>query len=225
MCGVAPPLEDSVSHPAGPHPPQPGNSRWYPVPPNHGGPSGQPSGPMSAPPGPWTAPSAPPAEHWAPAPQYRPMPPVKESRPPVGALLAILFSLGALLCTFLPWYAGSWTVGSESDSWVYNGWQQVQVVLRNNPGMGGAMMASLCISALAVLLVLIGCIGHLTSGNKGMGALGLIGAIAGTLAGLGLVIGYLAVGATEAMSMATWGYGFLWLPALAGAIGMATRKF
>lgn len=146
--------------------------------------------------------------------------------PMFGALLALVASVASVIGTLLPWYDDCWTVGDETDCSTYNGWKQMSVVMDNDSMLGSLMGLSFGVVILGMVLVVVGVIMYLSNRqSQPKGGLGVVGSIVGLVGGMGLVIGYLMLGATDFIGLGTWIYGLAWIVAFIGALGMNSRKF
>ena len=151
----------------------------------------------------------------------------------VGPLLMVLGAIIAIVAMFLTWnHDHEYIYGPDGgltavkgEAW--NGWDQIGINLDAGRIYGTLMLIAFILTILASLLVLIAAIVTLAArpAGKGMGALALSGAVIGLLGTLGVMLGYLALGATDETTFAMWLYGFSFIPVLVGAIGALSKKY
>lgn len=152
---------------------------------------------------------------------------------PIGALLMIFGAVVAVLATFLTWNHDHDLVDAPDGGLtpvptdVWNGWDQIEVNIRQGRVYGTLMLVAFIIAILAAVMVIAAAIIALTARSVGIGAgvLALAGALIGLVGTLGVMLGYLALGATDETTFVMWLYGFSFVPVLIGAIGVVTRKY
>ena len=152
---------------------------------------------------------------------------------PVGPLLMILGVLACVISLFLTWNVDQEFVDSpdggitvvDGESW--NAFDQISVNQDAGRFYGTLMLVAIIIALLCCVGALISALVTLVArpAGKGAGAIALTAGILGLVATLGVIIGYMVLGASHEIHIGGWLYGFSFIPVLIGAIGVLSKKY
>lgn len=137
----------------------------------------------------------------------------------VGPLLLLLGPAISIASTFLPFYPGNWYTP------VLNGWQQIGVNIDNDRFYGWLMLVAFGVVGLEGILAVGAAVLGFARKLDGARVVALIAVGLGLLATAGVFAGYAVLGALDESTWGMWAYAASWLPAVVGAIGIASRKF
>lgn len=145
----------------------------------------------------------------------------------------ILGAVAAVVSLFLPWnhdmvmvdVPGGGFTYEKGEAW--NAFDQISVNQDAGRTYGTLMLIAVIVALAACVVVLIAALGALLARprGRGLGVLGLVAAILGLVGTLGILLGYVALGATQEGDIGMWIYGLSFIPVLIGAIGVLSKKY
>lgn len=186
--------------------------------------------PQQSQPGP-TSPYGPVAGYGAPPPFAHSG--ARERLRPVGPLLMILGAIAAIIALFLPWNYDLVQVDAPEGGFTYengeawNAFDQIGVNQDAGRSYGTLMLIAIILALACCVAVFISALGTLLARprGKGLGVLGIIAAVLGLIGTLGVLLGYVVLGATHEGAIGMWIYGLSFIPVLIGAIGLLSKKY